>query len=107
MSTGSDDFTLLRSYRMAAINAVAAGDFATAINQALAAQAVLATMPADIDRGMASGIKQKLAWSTEAIDKFIVRCIQQQGAAQGVTAQNNQYVSPIGSTNQSVAGDWD
>ena len=81
---------------------MAAGDYATAIQQALAAAAVLATMPSDINRGMASGISQKIAWTEDAIDKFIVRCRQQQSAAQGVTVQNNQYVNPIGNTNQFV-----
>ena len=107
MSASPDDFTLLRTYRTAAITAVAAGDYATAIQQALAAQAILATMPADQDRGMSGGITQKISWTADAIDKFIVRCTQQQGAQQGVTAQNNQYVNPIGSTNQSVQGMYD
>ncbi len=84
-----DDFDLIRQYRAAAIAALAAGDYTTAVNQALAAQAVLATIPSNAARGGgASGGNQSLAWSAEAIDSFIVRCRQQGASAQGITSAN-------------------
>lgn len=82
-----DDFELIRQYRSAAIAALAAGDYNTAVNQALAAQAVLATIPASATRGGGtSGGNQSMAWSAEAIDSFIVRCRQQGASAQGITS---------------------
>ncbi len=86
-STYTDDFALIQQYRAAAIAALAAGDYNTAVNQALAAQAVLATIPSNAVRGAGPmGGNQSLAWSAEAIDSFIVRCRQQGASIQGITS---------------------
>jgi hypothetical protein len=92
MADGNDDFTLLRQYRSAAISALAAGDYSTAINQALAAQLTLSTMPSNLSRSAGTGGgAQTVAWPSEAIDAFIIRCRQQQASASGVTVANIRH----------------
>jgi hypothetical protein len=95
-----DDLDLLRQYRSAAIAALASGDYNMAINQALAAQLLLATVPSNAARGGGpSGGNQSLAWSPEAIDNFILRCRQQGAAAAGIVSV------PITRSNPDQTGD--
>lgn len=75
MSRASD----LESYRTAAIAAVAAGDYATAISQAMAAKMTLATMP---DSKQDANIET--TWDRNAIDKFIAECKAQQASTTGL-----------------------
>jgi hypothetical protein len=89
MADECDDVALLRSYRSAALSALASGDYASAIGNALAAQLVLSSMPQHLTRSQGSGGgNQALAWPGEEIDRFIVRCRQQQGAAVGIQTAN-------------------
>lgn len=64
----SSDVSRLKTYRDAAITALAAGDYATAIQQAMAAKLMIATMPdlREEDR--------QITWNAEAIDQFIAQC---------------------------------
>lgn len=95
MSTPLTDFELIQQYRTAAITALVAGDYNTAIQQALAAQMMLATIPASATRGGGtSGGNQSLSWSAEAIDQFIVRCRQQGASAQGITLNSITRANP-------------
>src|SRR5208283_1710581 len=90
-----DDFQLLRQARTAAITALVGGDYNIAIQQALSAQAILASIPSNAVRGAGPmGGNQQVAWNAEAIDSFIVRCRQQQSAVQGVTYQPITRTSP-------------
>jgi hypothetical protein len=82
--------------------AMISGDFATALTQALVAQAIAATLPqAARGQGPGSG-SQSTAWKPEAIDQFIIRLRQAQAASIGVQVANNQYVMP-----QALAGEND
>jgi hypothetical protein len=75
---------LLNSYMTAAIAAQAAGDYATALNNALAAQGMISILPkASRSQGTGGG-EQSASWDPAGIDNFIKRLRQQQGATLGV-----------------------
>jgi hypothetical protein len=94
MADALDDFALLKQFRAAALSALGAGDYNTAINQALAAQLVLSTMPGHLSRSQGGGGNQSLAWDSESIDRFVVRCRQAQSAGLGVQTANIVYSPP-------------
>ncbi len=75
---------LLNTYMDAAIAAQAAGDYFTAINNALAAQGIVATLPKATRSAGTGGGEQSAAWDPQAIDNFVKRLRQQQGATLGV-----------------------
>ena len=82
--------------------AMVSGDFATAIQQAMVAQAIAATLP-HATRGQGpGGGTQGADWKPDQIDAFLVRLRQAQAATFGVQVQNNQYVHP-----QIVAGNYE
>lgn len=64
------DVSQLATYRDAAITALLAAEYDTAIQQAMAAKLFLATMPSlkQADR--------EVAWNSQAIDEFIAQCRQ-------------------------------
>ena len=68
----------------AAIAAQATGDYGTAVNNALAAQGLIACLP-KIRRGAGVGGGDMSAeWDQQGIDNFIKRLRQQQGSAMGM-----------------------
>jgi hypothetical protein len=92
---GLTDFALIVQYRTAAINAMVAGDYATAIQQAMAAQAVLGTIPSKASRSAGTfGGAQSAEWPADQIQAFIINCQRLQNAAGGVTLSNKQYQPP-------------
>lgn len=85
----TDDFTLIATYRTAAIAAILDGDYSTAISNALAAQLVLSTIPSGMTRSHGTGGgSQQVSWSAADIDTFITRCNQLQAASYGVRRGN-------------------
>lgn len=84
----ASDVETLNTYRDAAITAVAAGDNATALSNARAAAAMLATMPNSTFEGTA------LTWDREAIQAFIKDCNARIGAAAGIQTTKRVYVRP-------------
>jgi hypothetical protein len=80
-----DRVALLNSVMDEAIVAISGGDYATAIAKALAAQGLLATLPANLSRSAGvGGGAQAVGWDASGIDSFIKRLQQQQGATLGV-----------------------
>ena len=70
----------------AASAAVLAGDYATALQNGLAAQALLVAIP---DGGWREGASMK--WRPESIQDFINSCRQQRTAAAGIQRTKIQY----------------
>jgi len=70
----------------AAATAVLAGDYATALTDALAAQAYLAAIP---DSGFREGTSMK--WRPESIQNFIDSCQKAQSGAGGIQRTKLQY----------------
>ena len=86
---------LLNSYMTAAIAALAAGNYAAALNNALAAQGMIAIMP-KASRGQGSGGGQQSAeWDSAGIDNFVKRLRQQQGATLGIQTSPVSIVEPV------------
>ena len=69
--------TSIATYRDAAAAAVAAGDYATAIQQSLAAKALISCLPST------SALSQSTQWNSTAIDSFIAMCLRESSAALG------------------------
>jgi len=80
----ADPVSAISTYMTAAATAVAAGDYATAIVQALAAQALVVGLPSQMSKGQGGGGTQSMGWNFEAISKFILDVRRQQGASVGV-----------------------
>jgi hypothetical protein len=99
----------LNGYMAAAIAAQAVGDYPTALNNALAAQGIVATLP-NIRRGGGTGGGDMAAqWDPAGIDNFIRRLRQQQGANLGVQSVDVQITEPwsltdIGANNDVTGG---
>jgi hypothetical protein len=92
----ADLVTQLNDLMEAAVAAVSSGDFDTAINNAIAAQGIVAVLPrVERSSGKAAG-SRSAAWTPEGIDQFIVRLRQQQSASIGVQTQNILYKQPCG-----------
>ena len=75
---------LLNSYMSAAIAAQALGDYPTALNNALAAQGLIACLPKISRSAGAGGGEMAASWDPAGIDNFVRRLRQQQGAALGM-----------------------
>ena len=84
----------LNSYMSAALAALAAGDYATAINNALAAQGIVATLPKASRSAGTGGGEQSASWDVAGIDNFIKRLRQQQGASLGIQQTLVTYAEP-------------
>jgi hypothetical protein len=84
----------LNQYMSQAVAALVARDYDTAVNLALAAQAIAGRLPKASRSAGSGGGTQSAAWSATEISEFIVRCRQQQASAVGVQAMNKMYVRP-------------
>jgi hypothetical protein len=90
----TDRVALLNTYMDAAIAAQAAGDYPTALNNALAAQGIIATLPkASRSQGPGGG-EQSASWDVAGIDNFVRNLRKQQGAALGVQSVPITIVEP-------------
>ena len=78
----------LNTYRDAAVTALAAGQYATALTNLRAAKALLATMP-DTRKG-----EESMTWDREGIDRLIADCQRGQAAAAGVQRARTTYTRP-------------
>jgi hypothetical protein len=85
---------LLNTTMDAAIAALSAGDYSTAVNKALTAQAILATLPKVSRSQGTGGGAQSAEWDAQAIDNFVRRLRQQQGASLGVQTAAVEIVEP-------------
>jgi hypothetical protein len=86
----------LNQYMSQAVAALVARDYDTAVNLALAAQAIAASLPKASRSAGSGGGTQSAAWDAQAISEFVVRCRQQQAAAAGVQVRSKVYVPPAG-----------
>ncbi len=86
---------LLNSYMTAAIAAQAAGDYPTALNNALAAQGLIACLPKISRSAGTGGGDMSASWDAVGIDNFIRRLRQQQGAALGMQTVPSTIQEPI------------
>ena len=75
---------LLNAYMTAAITAQALGDYGTALNNALAAQGLIACLPKISRSAGAGGGEMSASWDPVGVDNFIKRLRQQQGAVLGM-----------------------
>ena len=101
----SDLVAQLNTYMAAATAAVVVRDYQTAIDNALAAQGLIAAMP-EVERssGRAAG-SRKVKWTQEGIDQFVRRVRQQLSASLGVQKVNKVYLPP--GLNSGRGDDWD
>jgi len=76
----------LNSYMAAAIAAQASGDYATAINNALAAQGLIACLPKISRSAGTGGGEMSASWDAAGIDQFIKRLWQMSGSALGMVS---------------------
>ncbi len=74
----------LDGYMSTALSALAGGDYATALNNALCAQGIIATLPKATRSAGSGGGEQSAAWDAAGIENFIRRLQQQLGASLGV-----------------------
>ena len=90
----SDPFSQLQTAMNAAVAALGADDYATALQQALIAQALVGILPSLQRSAGSGGGSQSASWDASAIDKFIVRVRQAQNACVGVQVANKVYNPP-------------
>ncbi len=74
----------LNQYMSQAVAALVARDYNTAVNLALAAQAIAGGLPKASRSAGSGGGTQSASWSATEISEFIVRCRQQQASAVGI-----------------------
>ena len=85
---------LLNNYMNAAIAAQATGDYPTALNNALAAQGLIACLPKISRNAGVGGGEMSASWDPAGIDNFVKRLRQQQGAALGVQSVPVTIIEP-------------
>lgn len=78
----------LNTKRDAAVEAIADGDYATALTNLRACKALLATMP-DTRHG-----EDSLTWNRTDIDQLIAECNRARAAAAGVQRSKVTYANP-------------
>lgn len=76
----------------AAVVAIRAGDYGTALTQALAAQALLAAVPDSI-QGVGGGATE-LRWGRQAINELVINIRRQQSIAGGMQQTKIIYARP-------------
>ena len=93
----ADRVAQLNAYMDVAVAAVAAGNYSTAISNALAAQGILSTLPKLSRSSGTGGGTQSAEWDGQAIDAFVKRLRQQYGASLGVQTASVVFVeaSPV------------
>ena len=86
---------LLDTYMDAAIAAQAAGDYGRALNNALAAQGVAASLPkASRSQGTGGG-EQSASWDPQAIQNFVQNLYRMQGQFLGVQSAPIEISEPV------------
>jgi hypothetical protein len=90
-----DRVALLNTLMDASVAALASGDYSTAVNKALAAQGILATLPQVSRSAGTGGGSQAAQWDGQAIDSYVKRLRQQQGASLGIQSVPIQFVEPV------------
>ena len=85
---------LLDTYMDAAIAALAGGDYATALQKALAAQGIIATLPKASRSGGPGGGEQSASWDAAGIDNFVRNCRRQHGASLGIQTMPAVFSEP-------------
>ena len=85
----------LNTYMQTAATALASGDPGTALNQALAAQAIACALPQLSRSAGTGGGSQAAQWDLAGIDKFVVRVRQQYGALLGVQSMPIEFREPL------------
>ena len=88
----------------AAVTALGLGDYATARDKALAAQAVLSILP-DTQRNAGGGGQENMTWDRVAVSQFIDRMQSLANSAKGITT-SNVVKCPLSVQGVSQAGIW-
>ena len=78
----------------AAVTALLAGDYATALRQAVAAQGILTVLPELSRSAGTGGGSQAAKWTQAGIDQFVGRVSRLQGASLGVQSAPIENVEP-------------
>jgi hypothetical protein len=78
----------------AAVTAVAAGDYATARQNALAAQGLIATLPRASRSAGTGGGTQSAEWDAEAVAQFVRRLTIEDVGAQGIQQLPVEFTNP-------------
>ena len=90
-----DPVSQLNAYMAAATAALASGDYPTALNNALAAQGLIACLPKVSRSAGTGGGDMSASWDPVGIDNFIRRLRQQQGAGLGIQSAPVEMSEPI------------
>jgi hypothetical protein len=85
---------LLNSYMSAAIAAQAVGNNATALNNALAAQGLIACLPKISRSAGLGGGEMSASWDSAGIDQFVKRLMQMQGSTAGMISVPVTIIEP-------------
>ena len=84
----------LNAYMAAAIAAQAAGNYASALNNALAAQGLIAALPKISRSAGTGGGEMSASWDAAGIDQFVRRLMQMSGSALGMVTVPVTIVEP-------------
>ncbi len=84
----------VNSYMLAAVAAMAAGNYWTAMNNALAAQGIMAVLPKISRSAGTGGGEMSASWDPVGIANFIKALRQQQGSAAGMQSVPVTIVEP-------------
>jgi hypothetical protein len=91
----------IETYITACIAAIASGDYATAYDQAMAAQAAFLLLPD------ASGADKTVRFRQEQVQQLIQNILRKQGAAAGIQVSNIEYAAVDGTGSSNTVGDLD
>lgn len=76
----------VNTYMLAAVQALAAGDYGTAVNNALAAQGLMSVLPKISRSAGTGGGEMSASWDPVGVANFLKALRQQQGSAQGMVS---------------------
>ena len=85
----------LNTFMDAAVAAQAAGDYATALNNAIAAQGIIASLPKAARSQGTGGGQQSAEWDVAGVQNFIKSIYRQQGASLGVQSAPISVTEPV------------
>lgn len=94
----------ITTYMAAATTALAGGDYASARDNALAAQALASVLP-DTQRSAGDGGQQGLSWDRVAISQFVDRCQRLLNSSVGVQVSKARTL-PVCGSGPSQLGLW-
>jgi len=97
-------YSVVTTLMDAAVAALAAADYQTARDKAIAAQGVLSAIP-DTTRGTSGGGSDGVTWDRVALSQFITQCTKLANAKQGIGVSKVQ-VQPLQAMGVNQIGIW-